>query len=336
MLPAVSLFISLTVGVAHLIEYRPFRNGDPPAIAEIWRSHDQLRGLAQPMSTSLFDQVVLSKPYFNRYGLTVAEDAGKVVGFAHGGFGPNEDFSDLCTDAGVTCMVMVSPRKDRDAIADALLSHTEQFLRRQGAGVLYGGGMFPLNPFYLGIYGGSELPGVLASHQDLVSLLGRGGYRESERCISLQLELSSFRPIVDRRQIQVRRAYKIEATFDPPMANWWEACTSAPAERTRFEVFPCDNRTSCGQVTIWNMDSFSVGWGVHAVGLIDLRIAEDQQRKGLATHLTSEALRQLRSNGVGVVQVQVMQRNKAARGLYEKLGFREVDQGIVFRKDANG
>ena len=56
------------------------------------------------------------------------------------------------------------------------------------------------------------------------------------------------------------------------------------------------------------------------------------QRSGLATFLNVEAIRYLQTSGMGLVEVQTMQQNTAARGLYEKLGFEQVDQGIVLRK----
>jgi ribosomal protein S18 acetylase RimI-like enzyme len=34
-----------------------------------------------------------------------------------------------------------------------------------------------------------------------------------------------------------------------------------------------------------------------------------------------------------VVEAQTMHRNAAACGLYQKLGFTQVDQGLVFRKN---
>ena len=74
-----------------LIEYRAFRNTDPPQLAEIWRSNSTSRGLMQPMSTAVFERFVLSKPTFDRQGLVVAVDEDKIVGFAHAGFGPTED-----------------------------------------------------------------------------------------------------------------------------------------------------------------------------------------------------------------------------------------------------
>ncbi len=52
--------------------FRPFRNSDPPLLADVWRSQPSQRGLMQPMSAALLEQLVLSKPVFEREGLIVA------------------------------------------------------------------------------------------------------------------------------------------------------------------------------------------------------------------------------------------------------------------------
>ena len=64
-----------------LIHYRAFRNTDAPQLAEVWRSQTAQRGLMQPMSAALFDQLVLAKPYFDREGLIVAVDDDRPVGY---------------------------------------------------------------------------------------------------------------------------------------------------------------------------------------------------------------------------------------------------------------
>jgi len=150
-----------------MLTYRPFRNTDPPVLTEIWRSRAGQRGLAQPVSPDLLEQLVFAKLYFDYDGLIVARDDGQPVGFAHAGFGPDEKQDRVCTQLGVTCLVLVRPDCAESEVAAGLLQQCEAYLWRRGAKVLYGGGIQPLNPFYLGLYGGSELPGVLDS--DLVA-----------------------------------------------------------------------------------------------------------------------------------------------------------------------
>ena len=60
--------------------------------------------------------------------------------------------------------------------------------------------------------------------------------------------------------------------------------------------------------------------------LIDIRVAENKRRIGLAASLLSFALMELKCFGATVCRLEVRQSNHAARGLYEGLGFETVGQ----------
>ena len=89
MCPPVPVFVAPECRA--LIEYRAFRNTDPPQLAEIWRSQTAQRGLMQPMSIVALERYIFSKPSFDRNGLIVAVDEGKLLAFAHAGFGSTPD-----------------------------------------------------------------------------------------------------------------------------------------------------------------------------------------------------------------------------------------------------
>jgi hypothetical protein len=116
----------------------------------------------------------------------------------HAGFGPTDDESAISTDLGVTSMLAVRPGPDQAQIAGELLRHSEDYLRGRGAKVLYGGAVHPLDPFYLGLYGGSELPGVLDSDPQAQEVFRTHGYREIDRTLVFQRALEGFRAPVDR------------------------------------------------------------------------------------------------------------------------------------------
>jgi ribosomal protein S18 acetylase RimI-like enzyme len=317
-----------------LIRYRPFRNTDPPHLAEIWRLQPPLRALMQPVSVAILDRLILSKPYFDRQGFIVAVEDDRPVGFAHAAFGPNADGSDLSSERGVTCMVMVAPHGQHDEIARELLVQCEDYLVRRGAKWLYGGCIEPLNPFYLGLYGGSELPGVLASHASLLGLFQQGGYREAERTVIMHRETIGYRPVIDRVQMQVRKRFKLELVPDPPTATWWEACTIGMTERIRFQLVPKDGGPAAAVATFWDIEPLASSWGVRAMGLMRMATASDKRRQGLATFLLGECLRELQQQGVTRIELQCMEQNQAAQKLYAKHGFKQIDGGIVFCKDA--
>ena len=41
-----------------MIQFRSFRNSDPPALAEIWRAQPPAAALIQPATPALFDELV--------------------------------------------------------------------------------------------------------------------------------------------------------------------------------------------------------------------------------------------------------------------------------------
>jgi ribosomal protein S18 acetylase RimI-like enzyme len=315
-----------------VIHFRPFRNSDPPLLAEVWRSQPSQRGLMQPMSPALFEQFVLSKSIFEPQGLILATNEDKVLGFVHAGFGANADETGLSTTRGVTSMLMIRAPEATSSLAAELLEQGENYLRSRGAAELYAGGIRPLDPFYLGLYGGSELSGILESDTQHVQLVSAEGYEEAERTLVLERDLASFRPAVDRGQMQLRRRTSLQVLVDPPTKTWWEACTFGEFDRTRFELQSRDACTTVASVTFWNIQPLSATWGVNAAGLIDLEVAPAERRQGVATYLLGEAFRHLSAQGLALVEVQVREGNESGLGLFEKLGFEQVDRAVSFRK----
>jgi ribosomal protein S18 acetylase RimI-like enzyme len=315
-----------------LIEYRAFRNTDPPGLAELWRSQGGHGGLMQPMSASAFDRYVLSKPTFDREGLSLALEGQKVVGFAHAGFGPSDDRSTLSSARGVISLVLVRPDAE-PAVACELLARSERYLVERGAKQIFGGGSYPLAPFYFGLYGGSEPSGVLASDERMRSLFRDCGYREVERSLVLRRELASFRPVVDRRQMQIRRQTTFETLVDPPPTTWWDAMTFEPFESTRCQLVPRAGGAPIASVDFWNMETMVGTLGAHAVGIVGLQVPSGQRRQGLAQFLLGEAFRQLHAQGTALAEVHVQEQNAAAAALFRAFGFAEVESAALYCKD---
>src|SRR5688572_13721055 len=146
-----------------MVRYRRFSNFDPPALLQVWNEALTGRGAARLPTTTPLECHVLAKPYFDPNGLILAEEDGEVVGFVHAGFGANAAGTDLQMEKGVVCMLAVRPRFQRRGIGAELLRLSEEYLQGRGAREFFAGPHPPLNPFYLGLYGGSNLPGFLDS-----------------------------------------------------------------------------------------------------------------------------------------------------------------------------
>jgi ribosomal protein S18 acetylase RimI-like enzyme len=313
--------------------FRPFRNSDPPHIADIWRSQPPQRGLMQPVSAGLLEQFVFSKPYFDPDGLVVAVAGNVPVGFVHAGFGANEAETAISTDIGTTYQLMIDADHRQAPLADQLLARGEAYLRERGAQVIYAGGLRPLNGFYLGLYGGSELPGVLVTDPVLGDTCLRNGYREIDRVHVLQLQLSDWRPPVSRAQRSLRRDNVCNEEYCPRLSTWWDACTTGSFERIRFSVGKASGGPSLGSVWFWDVEPLSTCWGLPTAGMFALHVDSALRRNGLATFLLSEAFARLQNRGILLVEAQTMQDNVPALALYNKLGFAKVDEGLVYRKE---
>jgi ribosomal protein S18 acetylase RimI-like enzyme len=313
--------------------FRPFSNSDPPRLAEIWRSQPPQRGVMQTVSAGVLEQFVFSKPYFDPDGLIVAVQDQTPVGFAHASFGPNEDYSALDMELGTTQLLMLGPEHRDVGLADELLGRSEGYLRDRGAKVLYGGGIKPLDGFYLGLYGGSELPGVLVTDPMFGDACRRNGYREIDRVEVLHRDVSRFRMPFSREQRRLRREALCKEVYCPPARSWWEACTRANFERLYFHLEQFGTRKELAYVWFWDIEPLSTSWGVPTCGMYDMYVAPDERRHGYAAHLLSEAFDRLRRRGIVLVEAHVMQTNVPALALYKKLGYIHVDQGVVFRKD---
>lgn len=286
----------------------------------------------QPVTSGLLELFVFSKPYFDPAGLIVAFHDGVPVGFAHAGFGPNDEQTALDTELGTVHLLLLRGDHRHATLADELLGHAESYLRNRGAKVLYAGGIRPLNAFYLGLYGGSELPGVLVSDPVLGDACLRNGYCEIDRVAILERELASFRPPFSRTQRQLRRETTWREEISPPAATWWDACTTSAFDRLRFTLEPVAGGTRLAEVWFWDVEPLSTAWGVPTAGMYDLAVSSERRRQGLATYLLSEAFAKLAGRGIVRVEAQTMRANAPALALYEKLGFAKVDEGIVYRK----
>lgn len=287
----------------------------------------------EPMSAGLLEQFVFSKPYFDPAGLIVALEDGRPVGFVHAGFGPNDEGAALATELGTTYLMMLAGGAPNWDLASELLAQSEAYLRDRGATVLYGGGIRPLNGFYLGLYGGSELPGVLDTDPVLPEAFRRRGYRSIDRVVIMRRNLADYRLAVTRESRQLRRTVASGESYSPPSATWWEACTTGSFERMDFYVQSIDTSLLLGKVSFWDVEPLSTGWGVPTAGMFDLEVNLDTRRKGIATFLLSEAFNRLKNRGIAHVEAQTMQHNTPALALYSKLGFETTGYGEVFRKD---
>src|SRR5262249_55928623 len=156
---------------------------------DIWNEVFTGRGAVRLRHSSPLDNYILAKPYFDPNGLIVAQENQICVGFVHAGFGPNPAQTALSPEAGVACRARVRPAYRPRGDGTRLLHRAEEYLKRAGAGTLYAGRLKPMIPFSRGLYGGSELPGFLASDATAEPFLLHHGYQVHDSVLVLQRQL---------------------------------------------------------------------------------------------------------------------------------------------------
>lgn len=307
-------------------------NGDPPALAAIWRSHSTPRSMTQPLSATMLVETVLAKPYFENAGLIVALQDNHPIGFVHAGFGPNADETSLDKSTGTVCALVLNPAGWHGEAPQGLLAAAEDYLRAAGAQAVWGGGAPCFSPFYMGLLGGSRQYGVPASDAAGQAAFAAAGYQQAD-CYSVRhRDLRSFRPPMNRKLMQLRRQLIVERLNDPATTTWWAACTVGACERTVFVARGKDGGPALASVSFWNMEPLAHRWGVRAAGMLRLTVEPDRRRQGLATYLLCEAFRQLAEEGISLIEAQAPCGDAAARGLFDSFGLTEIEQGIMFRK----
>jgi GNAT superfamily N-acetyltransferase len=284
------------------------------------------------VTPQLIEEHVLAKPWFDREGLIVAVDGARPVGFIHAGFGADGDHCNIDCREGTTCLILVAPHENRPMIAHELMAASEDYLRRRGAQQIYAGSQFPLNPFYLGMYGSSEVAGVLASNSGWVDLLTASGYQPRIRRVLAGRTLGGFRAPVDRKQMQVRRKFKVAEPLIAIPDNWWDACVWALHEWTRFNLVLPGGGEPIISATFWDVQPLGHNWGVQTVGLVKLEDTPEARQEGLTTYLLADALRTYQSAGYAQFEAQAATTDVSLRAIFVELGLNEYDEGVLWAK----
>jgi ribosomal protein S18 acetylase RimI-like enzyme len=316
--------------------FRTARNDDLPALADLWNRGTPGSGVARPLKPREFGDAVCSHAFFDLRGLIVAVEGGRPVGFAHIGSGPVEPGGPSHRPdpaLGSVAMVVIDPEADEQALGPALVGRASRALRERGAEVLYAGGQWPVNPFYWGIYGGSEFSGILKGHEAFRRAVIGEGFREVARSVLLELDLAGVAdPPFDPRSLLLRRRFRVSVEPDASFARWWEAMALGLTFATAFRLEDAQGRVIARAMT-WDMAGFERIDGRLRAGLIGVDVDLEHRRQGLGRYLIREVIRHHHSRGIHVLGVQTRAENQPALALYRGLGFRQVDEAMLYRLD---
>lgn len=284
------------------------------------------------MNMAMFSDLVLSKIYFDSQGLILALDDDVPVGFVHAGFGPNEDGTSLSTERGVVSMIIVRKSFRRRGIGGELLQRAETYLRERNSISSYGGGFDKYCPYYVGLYGGSQLPGILESERDALGFFQASGYQVVKTKRQIHLETACVTPPVSRELRLLKRRYIVKSKHLTGAKNWWDACTMGEFDRVLFELEATSGGPAMARCQLWRMEPYTAPWGDQAAGLTNVFVRRPERRQRLATFLLGEAMRQIRTEGISLVLAQIDASDKATGALADRLGFQTWATSAILEK----
>lgn len=318
-----------------MVEYRIFRNYDPPALHKLWHQSELGRGAAQGFSNEGFETGIFSQPYFEPEGMILAVDGSEVIGFVHAGFGCNEAQSLLDARQGVICAIVVRPDYRRKGIGSQLLELAETYLREAGTKELQAGCSPYRDPFYFGIYGGSRPSGFMESDTNADPFFKARGYFTVEQHGVYQREIAQPRDPVNFRLTSIRRKFHCEFVDRTHETSWWWETRFGRMDNNTFGglLIPKQGGEPVAGITISALKHYCRCWNQQAFGFSQLFVCEDERGKGYAQAILVEAVRRLREEFVTLVDMHVPTENVAATAAVLSAGFERVDTGIVYRRE---
>ncbi|CAN5420802.1 hypothetical protein BH10PLA2_BH10PLA2_14330 [soil metagenome] len=315
-----------------MVHFRKFRNQDAPGITEVWNEAFTGRGAPRLRHSSLLENYVFSKSYFDPRGLIIAVDDNKLVGFVHTGFGPSGDGAKLDPANGFVSLLAVKPEYQRRGIGSGLLLEAEKFLSGAGAKVLHGGGCWPMAPFYFGIYGGANFSGLLRSDSASHPFLLKHAYVAGKNRSVWQRNLTEPLVIVDGRFAALRKRCEVRIKPRTGISTWFEECVLGSVELFEFVLEERVTQKPLACITVWEMDGIGYKWQMPAIGIVDMTVDPSLRKAAMGKFLLYQMLRYLQEQFFGTAEVHIDSTNAIALDMVKKFGFALVDEAIAYSK----
>ena len=314
------------------IRIRTFLNTDTPHLAQLWRQHHEAAGLRSSCPSNVWEYCILAKPYFDSNTLWIALDEDRPIGFLHATYAGNIQRSDLDPHIRLVNSLCVQPCEQEFEIARRLLEEASTFLRSTGdlsSDIVLATSSPDHYAFYLGIAHGDGLLGVPSEDVRLQSWLRRSGFVLGQSTEVCALDLPSFRPPMDRTQIQVRRQCSVTRVLDFVPQQWWIAI--GHTEQVGFQLSARTTPVSSMMAIYWHTDPTVPGLEQGATNLWLPQNTTDRESEDRLVFLLSESLRQLQQDRISTVRAVAPMDESGLASVLTRLGFRAQYTGQVFR-----
>jgi ribosomal protein S18 acetylase RimI-like enzyme len=308
------------------MEVRCFRQGDEPAVVELWNGRVRGCFAAGPLDEETFARDVAGKRYFDPEGLFLAFQGGRPAAFAHAGF-KSSDWVEPNLSLGTVSMVAVE--EDQDAAGEAGVAQAVRYLARRGARQVEAFTIdFPNTPFYNGLYGG-EKAGMDEAHPDGLELMRRCRFNVTTGAVIMTCELDApgpSSPAPERLTLEV-------GPWDSPLKGRKASeCYGIPEVVRRARLLD-EAGAEKGGITFWHLDRHNRAAGDHRAVVSHVWVSDGLRGSGAAPWLQGQVHRILQDEGARRVSLGAGGANGRAVRFYQKLGYRPVGPAYTFHLD---
>jgi len=302
--------------------FNAFRWEHLPGLIAVWNSVFAGGPNFTPLVEQDFLARVADQPSFDPERLLVACDAGGIVGFVH--FGPVTNFWYSLSERTINpsegqIWALVAPPSDRDLVKALLHAAVERLASDGARKILFHPSWVQCTqPFYNGIAGAYEMPGLSDTRAELLDVLADHGFTPAAHYATPEFDLSD----------RARLSSLMEAA-----ERIWQRVESAGATRAvrqvRSAFFPPRRVVE----VIWGLETIAMTafgpWEEYArahgrrlYGITGVQVARGWRGMGLGKLIVILALDAAAEEGADAVHLHVYKGNERAWNLYHRaLGF---------------
>ena len=305
---------------------RSFRNGDVPALTQVWVEHWSRLGVLPEVNLAMIEQAVLSRTFFDPSDLWVAETDEGIVAWSHAMVAPPTAGHDR--DLATICAFCVSPRTDA-SLRMQLLASTLQRLSANGVDEIQVGVVRDDRFGYAGLDPIGHGVGVVAIDGEIAELLKTAGFAPTSGTLRMVVETEAYRPPVSREMLMFRRSTTTSReTAVEESHRRASAMSHLDVERHHL----LDNSgNSLASVELWSSDPEArVMRGQNA--MLSLTDSQRQRLDPAEAFLIATLLQSAPETNVMSVESVIDAGDAELKGQLETLRFRARDQGHVWCK----
>ena len=311
-----------------------YRSDDAAAMAEVWNhafagGPNFVRLQAHDVRRRVIDQ-----PAFDAKGLLLAARGDRALGFVH--FGPRTNVWSRPSDRAVDrseghIYALVAPKSECSLSQDLLAAAVERLCDGGARRVLLGPSwVYGTQPFYNGIAGAYEIPGLSAERRGLLELAEAYGFASAAEYGTPELDLSDGEHLARLRAEAERlwkhaREWRLRRTERHVTSDFFPPRTLVELERRHRTVA----MTACG---LW--PEYEREYGRRVFGLTNVNVAADWRGRGLGKLVVICALEAALDAGAEAAHLHVWRDNVSAWNLYHcALGFQPRHTWLTLAKD---